>query len=275
MKKKVLLITIAFLFHFLSSVSISGMAMNSTKITFIGNKAFFLKTGVKKIAIDALFFGFSGRYVLPENIRDKIKRNLSPFNKIDILLATHEHADHVRSDFVVDYMKSNKNTRFISTKQLIDKMELNTKGFPGIKDSVPSIYLRRGDKKDLYVKNINIKAITLRHGKNPIKHLCFLINMGGTTFFHMGDAAGPYLLYELNLYKIKKEKIDVAFVPYWLLTGEESSKIIKDNINAKHIIAMHLSLRGNTDDLVSLKKKILLNFPEAVIFHKELISIKI
>ncbi|MEN8154169.1 MAG: hypothetical protein ABFR75_09100 [Acidobacteriota bacterium] len=91
----------------------------------------------------------------------------------------------------------------------------------------------------------------------------------------MGDSAGPTLSSELKAYKIKKENIDAAFIPYWLLTKKESAKTIKDHINAKHIIAMHLSLRGSSHDVDSLKKEILHNFPKAIIFYKELHSIKI
>ena len=51
---------------------------NEVRVTFVGNAGFLIMVNDKKILIDALFSGFSGDYILPREIQDKLALGLPP-----------------------------------------------------------------------------------------------------------------------------------------------------------------------------------------------------
>ena len=274
-QKKILpFILIMFLFFLLTfTIPVFTDTVTSKKpikITFIGNSGFIIETGGKKIAIDAFFNGFPGRYTLPKNVIHKMKKSVGPFNNIDLILSTHLHADHLKVGYVSDYLVKNKETEFFATDEAINIMEKNHSEFNLYSNRAHGLNPGWGEIKNISFNGIEITAVGIPHGRNPVQHNCIIFRAGKKNFVHLGDMSGDKVQSVFKKADIKDMKFDIAFIPFWYLTNQKNAEIIKRNINSEQIIAMHLSLTDSNRDIPVFIKKILAFFPKAIIFQKEL-----
>ena len=63
-------------------------AATGVEITYLANEGFLLAAGEKKVLIDALFPGITNYPAVPEPIRSRLERAETPFDGVDLVLAT-------------------------------------------------------------------------------------------------------------------------------------------------------------------------------------------
>ncbi len=242
--------------------------LNSVRVMYVGNSGFLINVGKKKILIDALFRGFQGGYMLPQDIQKKIESATPPFDEVDLILATHAHADHFDVDMVRQHLQKNPATIFASTMQaasLLKDFSNRVITFKPIKGK--SVY------KD--INGIQVEAICLSHGTPPpgeteILNYGYLININGVKLFHTGDVDDSQVSFdEFRAYKLPEKKIDIAFIQHYILTADASKrKFVLDGIAGKYIFPIHYHYTEPPIDT----ELILRNYPDAILFKKELAS---
>lgn len=247
---------------------------SSLEISLIANEGFFIKSSDKKVLVDALFReGVAGYDTVPTELRNQIEQAVKPFDKIDLILASHYHADHFDATAVVAHLQSNPNALFVSTNQSIEKLK-TTEQWQKIKDRATGIVPKEGDKKNITHNGIELTVFYLHHGRGrPIENLGLIFKIGGKNFLHIGDTEAN--ADDFRQYNLVDEKIDLAFVPYWFLLGERSKASVREQIKAKHIVPMHMPLNSDLDDYVKkaggwdvVLKNIKTEFPNAIIFRQ-------
>lgn len=241
----------------------------SVKVTYIANEGFMIELSDKKILIDALFKESSERpgvYFVPsDQLLYKMETAKSPFNDLDLILATHNHWDHFNPQSVIRCLKHNPKSFFISTPQAIDDMKKEREEFEKIREQVIGIDLDWLSSTDMKVNDIELKIIRTHHSAHHIEkqNQLYLINLGGKKIFHEGDSDGKIETYQqLNL---KNEEIDIAFVHDWFLWEPQGQKILKEYICPKHIILMH-TLKSQVDYVEKRINEHKDTFPETTFF---------
>jgi L-ascorbate metabolism protein UlaG (beta-lactamase superfamily) len=246
---------------------------DSVSITYVGNEGFLIEAGGGKVLIDALYrSGVSGYVVHPPDVRKKLERALPPFDAVDLVLATHYHADHFDPEAVGIHLLSNREALFVSTLQAAGQME-GYKGYRNIQARVLGALLEEGESETVEHNGITVRLLNLHHGRDrPVENLAFIVEMGGRTFLHVGDTeVSPD---ELAAYDWSKETIDFFFVPYWFLLDEPSGDDIVATVAAATVVPMHipppddprgyLQGSGGFDGTIS---RIATNYPAAAIFR--------
>lgn len=239
---------------------------SEVKVTYVGNSGFLIKIGDKKILIDALFKGYEGDYILPEDIHEKITLAQAPFDDVDLILVTHAHGDHVDPAMVIKHMKNNPKAIFASTKQLIDHLKDSTGrsiGFNPIKG--------KPDKKE--IGDFSIETFLLPHGPDSrIINIGFLVSINGITLFHTGDVDfDQFPFEEFRSFQLPERKIDLSFIQHFYLTSDSiSRKFVTKGIGSKYIIPIHYHFTTPAFDATIVKE----NYPDAILFDKELESWK-
>lgn len=264
MKNKAIIILLL-----LSYITVSSFAQQKeVEVTYVGNSGFLLNIGDKKILIDALFKGFAGDYILPEQVQEKLNNAQAPFDDVDLVLVTHAHGDHISADMVLQHMKNNPNAIFASTKQTVDALIA--------RDTLDDFHERsigfnpskeKSDKKD--IKGINIEAFYLPHGPDSrIINIGFLVSVNGITCFQTGDADFEQFTFdEFRSLKLPEKKIDLAFIQHYYLRGDSlNSKFVNEAIGGKYIFPIHYHYTTPSFDAAIIKE----NYPDAIIFKEEL-----
>jgi L-ascorbate metabolism protein UlaG (beta-lactamase superfamily) len=239
------------------------------KVTYIANEGFMIEFSDNKILIDALFKESSrraGAYTVPsDQLREKMETAKSPFNDLDLILATHNHWDHFNPRSVIRCLKHNPKSFFISTPQAIDDMKKEGEEFQRIREQVKSIDLDWLLSTDVKVNDIELRVIRTHHSAHhtEVQNQVYLIDLGGKKIFHEGDSDGRIETYQqLNL---KDEEIDIAFIHDWFLWEPKGQTILKEYIRPKHIILMH-TFKSQKDYVKNKVNELKEIFPETTFF---------
>jgi len=258
MKKEAVII-----FLLLSYLTLTSYAQkDKVDVTYVGNSGFLINIGDKKILIDALFKGFEGDYILPQEIQDQLCKAQAPFDDVDLIVVSHAHGDHVSPNMVQQHMQNNPKAIFASTQQLVDHMKDSTDrsiGFSPTKE--------KSEKKE--IQGITIESFLLPHGPDSrIINNAFLISLNGITIFHTGDVDfDQFTFEEFRSLKLLERKIDLSFIQHFYLTNDSISRqFVTKGIGGKYIIPIHYHFTTPPFDSLLIKQ----NYPDAILFKKEL-----
>jgi len=211
-------------------------------IWWIGQEGFVLKSRGKIIYIDPYLSSYAERITKgrpDEHVRIK-PPPMKPeeVNHADIVLCTHDHADHIDPEGIPIIAGQSPQADFVVPECARETM----RGF-GINDE--RIHTMKGDD-DLGLKAINIYAIPAKHeefDKHPQKghpYLSYIINIDGIKLFHAGDT----IPYEGQPERLRKHKIDIAFIP---INGRDEFRNrlgIEGNFTCEEAIRFALEIRA-------------------------------
>lgn len=249
----------------------------SVEITYVGNEGFLIAAGGKKVLVDALYReGVEGYVVQPKKRQEQMERAETPFDGIDLVLATHFHADHFDAEAVGEHLIHNERALFVSTpqaaRQLRSYLGENKQALRRIRSSFPD----EPRRIRMNHRGITLQLLNVHHGRGrKIENLGFIFELGGKRFLHLGDSDGNERDFRRN--DLHTEALDFAFVPYWYLAYDGRATAISGAIRATHIIAMHLPPKELEDSYLkglggweAMKEKVISRFPNAVFFESEM-----
>lgn len=213
---------------------IGESTFDGVRVTIINNAGFLITVGDTRVLIDAIYAGFPGGILKP------LLDSQPPFDGVDLILATHDHADHFDPQLVLDYLEKNPESVFVSTPNAVEAIsEIDSR----VDARLTAIDLERGKKQDISVAGVDLEAIHLSHGVPGLLNLGYLITIDGVTLFHTGDIDPDVVTVEdLKGYRLPGKDIDIAFVPDFLAVEEEFHAHIHEGIQARHLIPMHFPL---------------------------------
>jgi L-ascorbate 6-phosphate lactonase len=237
----------------------------SLKIWWIGQEGFVFKSCGQIIYIDPYLSSYAEtitRGKANEHVRIK-PAPIKPkdVNHADIVLCTHDHADHIDPEGIPIIAAASPDAHFVVPECARETM----RGF-GIEDE--RIHTMKGDD-EIRLKEIQIHAVPAKHeefDKHPQKgypYLSYVINIDGVSLFHAGDT----IPYAGQVECLKQHGIDLAFVPIngrdeirheldleGNFTCEEAIRFALD-INAGLTIPMHYDMFAiNTADINEFRR---------------------
>lgn len=252
------------------------------RVTYVANEGFLIGSGERRVLVDALFReGVAGYQVSTSGTRDLMERGVPPFESVDLVLATHHHADHFDPLAVGRHLTRNPRALFVSTRQAVDQLRANYDRYDRIADRVRAVVPGEGERQRVSHAGIEVDVLFLHHGRNrPIENLGFLIRIGGRTLLHVGDAMAT--LDDFSVYELPAAGVDVAFLPYWYLLDEDGRRAVREGISPGRIVVMHVPKRNAPDRYVvhagghdALARSIEEAFPGSSMPEKELEEIAI
>lgn len=209
-------------------------------ITYISNSGFLVECDGKSFLIDALYrWGATGYGVASYETRERMEKAEPPFDKVDLVLASHFHADHFDAVAVGTHLLHNPEAKFIGAPQCEAKFKEEFDRYDSIKDrliiGIPAV----GERIEVEHKGIRVEILNLHHGRTrPVENLGFLIHMGDRTFLDIGDTEADASEFKMN--GLDQREVDFAFVPYWYLAYARRKAAVKEGISAQHIIPTHI-----------------------------------
>lgn len=248
----------------------SGFAKTSpnqkVEITYIANEGVFIKQGETKILIDAHHYKGNPYYMPVANSRlEKMVNGLPPFDRVNLILATHIHADHFDAQSVGRHLFFNPKTTFVAAKQMTDSIKKEFDNFKKVEKQIKTVTPEWKQFAEVTIDDIEIKVLGLRHGSKKFKsiqNMGYIIKIGDVKLLHIGDADATVENFEA--FKLPNEAIDIAFIPYWYLTHKPFNEIVNRYIQPGRIIAVHIP----PEDAEEATDKILSTYPGAIIFSK-------
>jgi L-ascorbate metabolism protein UlaG (beta-lactamase superfamily) len=256
---------------------VNGAVRGSLEVYYIANEGYLIAGGGKKVLIDALFReGIRPYLVSSITNRERLEQAQTPYDNVDLVLATHYHADHFDPLAVAAHIENNPKAIFISTEQSLEKIRASYQKINSLKERLNAAQPKKGERISFKHNGISLTVLNIHHGRNrPIENLGFLSEVAGLKFLHIGDSEATDN--DFKLYQLEKEQIDIAFLPFWYFLDEQGKKAVRETIQPKHIVLMHIPSMIEEDDYIKRRggwAKVLTDikteFPQAVYFEKEL-----
>jgi L-ascorbate metabolism protein UlaG (beta-lactamase superfamily) len=233
------------------------------EITYISNEGFLIVTGDDKILIDGLLEAGGGMVSTTTARETRYAR--PPFDDVDLVLVTHSHVDHFDPLAVGTHLENNLQAAFVSTEDVVSRLQTSYSGFGAFQDRVTSIELGRGESTQLVAGGIDLEIIDVPHSRTP--NLGFLITIGGFKLLHLGDPdVDPSTASSLQPYELSSKEIDVLFIPWHFLADRKLHSVITETIQPAHTIPMHYTPRQALATIRRFRDQ----FPDAVVFEEEL-----
>jgi L-ascorbate metabolism protein UlaG (beta-lactamase superfamily) len=242
---------------------LDGSAYRNVQVFFVGNSGFLIVVGDKKVLIDAFFDGFPPGYTLPSYVQTALMNAEPPFDNVDVILTTHDHADHFSPSMISQYMDSNQDVIFVSTSQAVSKL-------PDYMNRSVAMDPSSETTITTQVNGVQIHAIYISHGtpavgEEEIYNNGYVVTIDGIKVLHTGDINRIRDIRQIGL---TDQDIDLAFIPHIFLTSNIFVNLINTDLGAKYIFPIHYQYTQPEFD----KNLVLTNYPKAIIFSTELES---
>lgn len=244
----------------------SKPSAGAVSITYLANEGILVSYGDEAVVVDGLFReGVQGYARIDPDTLEKLETSQTPFDKIRMVLVTHLHADHFDAASVVRHLANNSSARLVTSEQVVERVRSATTEYDSFGDRVVGVAPKFKIKTEFEVSDVTVEIFKLSHGGGrfaKIWNLGYIINIGGKRILHIGDA-------QLNRstrvpLELHAKAVDVACIPYWLLTNTSGQAFVRDTLRPKHIIAVHV----RPSEAVEITDSVRAAFPSATVFTR-------
>lgn len=254
-------------------------AGSKADVTYVANEGFLIEIQGKKILVDALFHDdtIDWCHVPGPETRRRMEEATGPFEGVDLILITHGHVDHFDPDVVLRHLASNPEAIAVGPPQAISRLRTRASWKKEFDERIRATDLDLFATTEMTVRGIRLEAHRIRHGAYMIKdrrtgepknkhetveNLAFIVEVGGVTFMHLGDA----FLRENRDYfegpRFRKRQIDLLFMEEW---SDETLTTMRASLHPRKVVFMHLP--PQPEKIERLVGYLTSEIPEAVVFR--------
>jgi L-ascorbate metabolism protein UlaG (beta-lactamase superfamily) len=260
-------------FSLVASLCIFSDAQADITITQLANEGVIISDGETRIMVDGMVVDpYSVYGGLPENAAALFKQAAGPYSGIDLALASHRHHEHNQPRYACEFMQTSQETIFVSSAQVLGLMREKCRQFVTTSPRIREIDPQYGEPEVFEQGGAKVTVFPLSHGTRKyarIQNYAHLIELGGMTVLHVGDAA--MTPDDFQTAGLDQQKIDVALIPFGYFQPGPGSALINQYLNAPVKIAVHIP----PGEMEAVKLYMTENFPAVTILENPLKEINI
>jgi len=237
-------------------------------ITKLANAGVVLTYGETRVMIDGMVVEpYSVYGSLPPEAIPSFNQALAEFADIDLALVSHRHHEHNQPEFACDFMQASHKTVLYTSEQVIGLMREKCRQFVTSSPRVHEIDPQYGSPTLIEVGEARVTVFPLSHGTRKealIQNFGHLVELGGTSVLHVGDAAlNPE---DFERAGLAQRKVDVALIPFLYFQPGPGSELIKRYLDAPLKIAVHIP----PGEVAEVKAYMAESYPKVVVFERPL-----
>ncbi len=237
-------------------------------LTQLANAGILVSDGETRIIIDGMVVEPYAVYGgLPSDVIPMFEQLSGPFADIDLVLVSHRHHEHNQPRYACRFLQQSLVTRFVSSPQVNGLMREKCRTFMTSSPRVQEINPPYGEPHIIELPGARVTVFPLSHGARKyagIQNFGQLVEMGGMTVLHIGDAAmNPEDFARAGLDQIK---IDVVVASFRFFQPGPGSEIMTRFFSNSGKVAMHIP-PGEMDEVRAYMSE---QFPRVIILKDTL-----
>jgi L-ascorbate metabolism protein UlaG (beta-lactamase superfamily) len=255
-----------------SAILAPGPLSADITVTQLANDGVILSDSQTRIMIDGMVVEpYSVYGGLDETAAAEFSQASGSFAGIDLALSSHRHHDHNQPDFACQFLQASPATKFISSPQVLGLMREKCRQLVTTSPRVVEITPQYGEPQILQQGDARVTVFPLSHGTRKyakIQNYAHLVELGGVTVLHIGDAAmDPADFQKAGLDEIK---LDVVLIPFWYFQPGPGADVMNQYIDAPLKIAVHIP-PGEMDEIRAHMTE---NYPAVMILESPLKEVR-
>lgn len=191
--------------------------------------------------IDGLFGAEADGYHTPSpQALAEVRAARAPFDRVDVVLATHFHEDHFDAEAVAVYLRASETSNFASTPQAVERLLEHA---PELASRAVAVEAPEGVRVAHEFGGVRAEAFGLSHGKvnyADVQQLGWVVTIDGRSIVHLGDG----IIDEKTLRRagLLDTHIDVGVLPFWFLTYPFGKRLVERAFRPRAVFACHVRL---------------------------------
>jgi L-ascorbate metabolism protein UlaG (beta-lactamase superfamily) len=183
---------------------------------------------------------------VPKDIEKALFAGAPPFDGLDAVFVSHNHADHFSPQRMVQLLKAHPHLQLFGPRQAIDDMPMESTD--DLRERLHAVALSTNEKFTMTFEDIEVSAVRIPHSGWPTRHadienIAFRVSLDDrATVLHMGDAHTDPTFFDNQAGYWAERQLDVAMPPYWFFLSSGGNKILEDHIHADQTIGVHVPL---------------------------------
>ena len=227
---------------FVMLVLASGLLQADLTVTQLANEGVIISDGETRIMIDGMVVEpYSVYGGLPAAAASRFEDATGAFAGVDLALASHRHHDHNQPRFACQFMQESEATIFVSSSQVLGLMREKCRQLVTTSPRVREIDPQYDDPHVFSQGGASVTVFPLSHGTGKyakLQNYGHLIELGGMTVLHIGDAAMKPDDFERA--GLSQRDIDVALIPFWYFQPGPGASVMSQYMDAPVKIAVHI-----------------------------------
>ena len=219
-----------------------AQARADATVTTLANQGVVVSDGTTRVMVDGLVVEPYALYGgLPEDGARLFRTLEGPFADIDLVLVSHRHHEHNQPAFACQFMQGSPRAHLATSAQVIGLMREKCRAFMTSSPRVQTIDPQPDRVVRLTRGGARVTVFPLSHGKRKyarIQHYGHLVELGGVTVLHVGDAALDPAVFAGSI--LQDVAVDVALIPYRFFEPGVGAAIVRDYMDAPLKIAVHI-----------------------------------
>jgi L-ascorbate metabolism protein UlaG (beta-lactamase superfamily) len=223
------------------------------RVVHMANAGVLLDCGGRLVAID-LFFreGVKGYETLSDGLREALESAQAPYDRIELILATHVHADHFDAASVARHLSNNPQARFAGTEQTAAEVRRL------IADRVEQVTRPAQRRWD----DIDTTFVRVRHNRplpETLENTLHVVRWCGSTVAVTGDAEMDVSAFQGHGFE--QQQIDTLVAPWWFFVNSEGRQVVEQIFRPRTVWGVH----GNVNNPAEWEAQIREHYPRASI----------
>ena len=211
-------------------------------LTQLANEGVVIASGEARIMIDGMVVEPYAVYGgLPPAAVADFNAARGDFADIDLALVSHRHHEHNQPEYACAFMQASGRTRLESSAQVLGLMREKCRDFVTTSPRVREIDPQYGVPRVIEEPGFRVTVFPLSHGVRKyarIQNYGHLVEIGGMTVLHVGDAAMDPEDFERA--GLADRRLDVALIPFWFFQPGPGAAVVERYLDAPLKIAVHI-----------------------------------
>lgn len=213
---------------------------SAVEITFLGNCGFFISAGSTHILFDAVHRQADyPQYSTPEDAFRKMLDKGAPFERIDLVLVSHDHADHITSEMAFQVLSRHPEAVLVANERALSGLRQKSPGvYEKALGQIVSVTPEPASLATASVKGVTFKVFTQIHDPHTKELVsAYLLDLNGIRILLHADSDLDQNAADLARLGLDKEGLDL-----WFFTDrphDALDRVMRTIIKPKSYVIMH------------------------------------
>ncbi len=212
-------------------------------VAYIANEGFRISSPSKTILVDALVENPWAYDNTPAIALDRMVRRRPPFERLDLLLFSHAHADHFNAEMALRVLQAHPEAILVGNEAVREAVEAAAKeGTAALAPQLKIFNPAWGSVIEETVQGVPLRIFPVNHAEPPQEYqtLAYVMDVGGVVLFHLGDIAPPANVKYFEAIRLDRLGVDIAFLDLFFLRDPSGRDILAKFIQPAKVIPMHM-----------------------------------